>query len=74
VRNPTETQLINGVHLIYIRDILGHASVITTEIYAKASPEMKRQAIEAAAAKVLGTSNYDQTARRDLLTWLRQAI
>jgi integrase/recombinase XerD len=66
--------LENGVNLIYIRDILGHASVITTEIYAKASPEMKRQAIETAAVKTLGTSNYDQTARRDLLTWLRQAI
>ncbi|MET3709318.1 site-specific recombinase XerD [Arthrobacter sp. UYEF6] len=66
--------LENGVNPIYIRDILGHASVITTEIYAKASPEMKRQAIEAVAAKTLGISNYDQTARRDLLTWLRQAI
>ena len=66
--------LENGVNLIYIRDILGHASVTTTEIYAKASPEMKRHAIEAAAAKTLGTSNYDQTARQDLLAWLRQAI
>ena len=63
-----------GVKLIYIRDILGHASVNTSEIYAKASPEMKRQAIEAAAEKTLGTSNYDQSARRDLLAWLRQAI
>ena len=63
-----------GVKLIYIRDILGHASVNTSEIYAKASPEMKRQAIEAAAAKTLGTSNYDQTARRDLLALLRKAI
>ena len=42
--------LENGVNLIYIRDILGHASVVTTEVYAKANPEMKRQAIEAAAA------------------------
>ena len=66
--------LENGVNLIYIRDILGHASVVTTEIYAKASPEMKRHAIEAAAAKTLRTSNYDQTARRDLLAWLHQAI
>lgn len=35
-----------GVELIYIRDFLGHKSVITTEIYAKASPEAKRKAIE----------------------------
>lgn len=66
--------LENGVNLIYIRDILGHASVVTTEVYAKANPEMKRKAIEAAAAKTLGPSRYDQISRRDLLTWLRQAI
>ena len=66
--------LENGVNLIYIRDILGHASVVTTEIYAKANPEMKRHAIEAAASKTLGPSRYDHASRQDLLTWLRQAI
>lgn len=66
--------LENGVNLIYIRDILGHASIVTTEVYAKASPEMKRRAIEAAAARTLGPSRYDQASRRDLLDWLRQAI
>jgi integrase/recombinase XerD len=66
--------LENGVNLIYIRDILGHASIVTTEVYAKANPEMKRQAIEAAAAKTLGPSRYNQASRQDLLAWLRQAI
>ena len=66
--------LENGVNLIYIRDILGHASIVTTEVYAKANPEIKRQAVEAAAAKTLGSSRYDQASRRDLLDWLRQAI
>lgn len=66
--------LENGINLIYIRDILGHASVVTTEVYAKASPEMKRQAIETAAAKTLGPSRYNQESRQDLLGWLRQAI
>jgi integrase/recombinase XerD len=66
--------LENGVNLIYIRDILGHASVVTTEIYAKANPEMKRQAINAAAAKTVGPSRYDQASRQDLLAWLRQTI
>ena len=66
--------LENGVNLIYIRDILGHASVITTEIYAKANPEMKRQAIETAAAQILGPSRYDEATRLDLLAWLRQAV
>lgn len=40
--------LRSGVPLIYIRDILGHASVITTEIYAKVDAEEKRKALEAA--------------------------
>ena len=36
------------VNLIYIRDLLGHADVSTTEIYARADPEAKRKAIESA--------------------------
>lgn len=66
--------LENGVNLIYIRDILGHASVVTTEIYAKANPEMKRHAIDTAAVKTLGPSRYDHASRQDLLAWLRQAL
>ena len=37
-----------GVNLIYIRDLLGHADVATTEIYARADTEAKRKAIESA--------------------------
>jgi site-specific recombinase XerD len=33
--------LENGVNLIYIRDILGHASIVTTEVYAN-SRELHR--------------------------------
>lgn len=35
-----------GVNLIYIRDLLGHADVSITEIYARADAEAKRKAIE----------------------------
>jgi transaldolase len=35
-----------NVNPIYIRDFLGHASVTTTEIYARADDRMKRQALE----------------------------
>lgn len=41
-----------GVELIYIRDFLGHRSVTTTEVYAKASPEAKKKAIEAHAKQL----------------------
>jgi len=36
-----------GVNLIYIRDLLGHSNINTTEIYARADSEMKRKALEA---------------------------
>jgi len=37
-----------NVNLVYIRDFLGHASVTTTEIYARADDRMKRLALEQA--------------------------
>lgn len=37
-----------GVNLIYIRDILGHASIQSTDIYARADSSAKRAAIEKA--------------------------
>jgi len=37
-----------GVNLVYIRDILGHEDVSSTQIYARADPNAKRKAIEAA--------------------------
>ena len=64
-----------GVNLVYIRDLLGHSSVVTTEVYAKANPEVKRRHIERAGAKVLGdTPDYDEAARDELLSWLRSGI
>jgi len=41
-----------GVNLVYIRDFLGHAQIVTTEVYAKAEVEMKREAIEKASPKI----------------------
>ena len=35
-----------GIPLVYIRDILGHENITTTEIYAKVSLETKRKALE----------------------------
>jgi integrase/recombinase XerD len=49
-----------GVPLPYIRDILGHVDLSTTEIYARASTEAKRKALEAA---------YTDTATDDLTEW-----
>lgn len=35
-----------GVNIVYIRDILGHVDVSTTEIYARANMKMKQAALE----------------------------
>ncbi len=45
-----------GVNLVYIRDILGHVSVKTTEIYARIDSKTKRLALEKAYEDV-GLSN-----------------
>lgn len=37
-----------GVNIVYIRDFLGHESITTTEIYARANEEIKRNAIRKA--------------------------
>jgi site-specific recombinase XerD len=40
--------LQSGVNLVYIRDFLGHATIKTTEMYARADSLMKRNALEKA--------------------------
>ena len=60
-----------GVPLPYIRDLLGHAELATTDIYARASTEAKRKALEAAYTNVVVTSDlpeWNQDA--GLLNWL----
>ncbi|MGH8302383.1 MAG: tyrosine-type recombinase/integrase, partial [Steroidobacteraceae bacterium] len=42
-----------GIPLPYIRDILGHVDLSTTEIYARASTEAKRKALEAAYTEIV---------------------
>ncbi len=62
-----------GVNLIYIRDLLGHVDVSTTEIYARADTEAKRIAIESAYQSLTPEPLPDWTKDQDLLTWLDQA-
>ena len=52
----------NGVNLIYIRDLLGHADVSTTEIHARADAETKRKAIENAYQPLTPDSLPDWTS------------
>ena len=58
------------VNLIYIRDLLGHADITTTEIYARANANAKRTAIENAYESLTPEPLPNWTADQDLLEWL----
>jgi len=59
-----------GVPLPYIRDILGHVDLSTTEIYARASTEAKRKALEAAYIDVVTDGLHEWNQDPGLLDWL----
>lgn len=63
--------LENNVDIIYIRDLLGHTSVTTTEIYSKANPEIKRRHLEKASEQILDHEDYDDSKQDELLLWLK---
>ena len=59
-----------GVPLPYIRDILGHVDLSTTEIYARASTEAKRKALETVYDQVVSAHLAEWNQDPDLLNWL----
>ncbi|MGL5434695.1 MAG: tyrosine-type recombinase/integrase [Lachnospiraceae bacterium] len=64
--------LLSDINLVYIRDFLGHASVITTELYAKTNPEFLRHAIEKNAKDYsTGLEYYSQKEKDNLTEFLR---
>lgn len=60
-----------GVNLVYIRDILGHVSVQTTEIYARADSYQKRKALENAYSDVRPKERSVWLSNDNLLKWLQ---
>lgn len=58
-----------GINLIYIRDFLGHESIETTQVYAKANPEARRKAIEKMESH--SPSMPDWNDNPDLMDFLR---
>jgi site-specific recombinase XerD len=59
-----------GVPLPYIRDILGHVELSTTEIYARASTEAKRRALEAAYQDIVTSDLPEWNQDPGLIDWL----
>lgn len=59
-----------GIPLPYIRNILGHVDLSTTEIYARASTEAKRKALESAYVDVVSGDMPEWNQDPGLLDWL----
>ena len=66
--------LENDVELIYIRDLLGHSSVTTTEIYSKANPEIKRKHIQNVTKQIIDHDDFTIEQQEDLLSWLKKNL
>lgn len=64
--------LQEGCPLIYIRDLLGHVTIQTTEIYARADSQQKRHAIENAYRNLTPDSSSEAVWEKDpsILDWL----
>lgn len=63
-----------GVDLQYIKDLLGHADLVTTEVYAQLNTEMKRKILEAAqpaSAPALFPDTNSWTEDKNLMGWLK---
>lgn len=62
-----------GVNLVYIRDILGHVSVQTTDVYARADSKQKREALEKAYLDVIPESDKEKSwkSNSSLMEWLK---
>lgn len=63
-----------GVNIIYVRDLLGHASIKTTEIYARADTKLKREALKSAYSELIPQSPSEHgkwEQDQELKMWLR---
>lgn len=60
-----------GVNLVYIRDLLGHVSIKTTEVYARADSQMKRNALEGAYQATTLSEIPVWQKNQELLKWLK---
>jgi len=72
MRHTAAMELVtSGVDLMYIRDLLGHSSVLTTEIYARTDAQLKRRAIEAASKEIVPPEEAQWDNNGNLKNWLK---
>lgn len=60
----------DDVLLIYIRDILGHSSITTTEIYARTDSAKLRESLEKAYKDLSGDKEEPKWQNESILNWL----
>lgn len=58
------------VNIVAIRDFLGHASVTTTEIYARIDNQQKREALEKTSLVPESSKDPIWQSSKGLLNWL----
>lgn len=64
--------LQSGTNLVWIRDILGHATIQTTEIYARTDSRQRREAIEKASECLTPKGvKGDWENKKDVISWLK---
>jgi len=59
-----------GVNIVYIRDILGHVSIKTTEMYARVDMESKRKILESVYSDITPEKLPDWNKDENLLNFL----
>lgn len=63
-----------GIDLIYIRDILRHVDIATTEVYARVDTERKRYAVEKAYPEITVSTLADWNDDEDLIRKLSRLV
>lgn len=73
LRQPDQSSshlLEAGINIFYIKDLLGHEDISTTEVYAKASIETQRRALEKHSL-VMPPATPSWVTNTDTLEWLK---
>ena len=62
-----------GVNIVYLRDILGHVSIQSTDVYARADSKSKREALEKAYTDLVpeDAKTREWEKNQTLLEWLK---
>lgn len=63
-----------GVNLVYIRDFLGHSSIVTTEIYARSNPKTKEEHLRKNSASLEVQEKYNAKEKENLMDWLKKSL